>query len=476
MATETRSKMLRVGYLTPARNLDPRTSWDVESSFVIRHVFETPFGNPYGSTDVEPDLFSGPLQVRGGRSTVYEAQVRPGIRFSDGSEMTAQDVVRSLRSAPPIQDEAEVSAEGDRVVFALRRPNARLDLALSHYQCSVFKQVGKTLWGTGPYAIAADSTPTRVRLTRNPHYRRPVAIDEVRFDTYEPDAQGRATGLIAALESGEVDLSLSLGRDDIDQVKGVRKSLLPGVSLAMLYLNCESPKLRDRRVRAAIARCIDRLPIAASSYANPLAFAASSLTPRPMGAADVDSTYDVAAALALLAEAGVHKPEVLSLRLPWGPRPYLPYPQRVGALLAEQIGKLGIRVDLKPMASSNDFMKSSIDGSFDMTLAGWIADTMDPCDFMESNLASNRVPQADNIAVASNHGRLRSAEMDAAIDAYRGDRRAENLEAITRIADREMPLVPLMYGPASSVRSYRVTNFKPTSLWYVPIEELDVNV
>ncbi|MCM2257204.1 MAG: ABC transporter substrate-binding protein [Vicinamibacteria bacterium] len=473
MATETRSKTFRVGYLTPARNLDPRTSWDVESSFVIRHVFETPFGNPYGSTDVEPHLFSGPLQARDGGSKVYEARVRPGIRFSDGSELTAQDVVNSLRTAPPIQDEAAVSVEGDRVVFALRRPNARLDLALSHYQCSVFKQDGKNLIGTGPYSIA-ESTPAHVKLRRNPHYRRPVAIEEVRFDTYEPDAQGRASRLIAALESGEVDLSLSLGRDDIDQVKGVRKSLLPGVSLAMLYLNCESPRLRDPRVRTAIARAIDRLPLAATSYANPLAFAASSLTPRPLGAADVDCTYDVEAALALLAQPGVHKPDVLTLRLPWGPRPYMPYPQRVGDLLAAQIGKLGIRVEFKPMASSSDFMKTSVEGSYDMTLAGWIADTMDPCDFMESNLASNRVPQSDNLAVSSNLGRLRSAEMDAAIDAFRGDRRAENLQAITRIADREVPLVPLMYGPASSVRSYRVTNFKPTSLWYVPIEELDV--
>ncbi len=475
MTTETRSKMLRVGYLTPARNLDPRTSWDVESSFVIRHVFETPFGSPHGSTDVEPQLFSGPLLARGSGSTVYEARVHPGIRFSDGSEMTAEDVVRSLRSAPPIQDEAEVSAEGDRVVFALRRPNARLDLALSHYQCSVFRANGKTLLGTGPYLIATESTPAHVKLRRNPHYRRPVAIDEVRFDTYEPDAEGRASRLIAALESGEVDLSLSLGRDDIDQVKGVRKSLLPGVSLAMLYLNCESPRLGDRRVRTAIARCIDRMPIAATSYANPLAFAATSLTPRPMGTADVDCTFDLDAAKRLLAEPGVHKPDSLVLRLPWGPRPYLPYPQRAGDLVAAQIGQLGIRVQCKPMASSSDFMKTSVEGSYDMTLAGWIADTMDPCDFMESNLASNRVPQADNLAVSSNLGRLRSPEMDAAIDAFRGDRRAENLLAITRIADREVPLVPLMYGPASSVRSYRVTNFKPTSLWYVPIEELDVN-
>lgn len=474
MPAETPRKTLRVGYLTPARNLDPRTSWDVESSFVIRHVFETPFANVYGSTDVEPNLFAGPLQKRAGAGTVFEAQLRPGVRFSDGSPLTPEDVVRSLRSAAPVQDAAEVQLEGDRIVFSLRRPNARFDLALSNYQCSVYRQKGKELLGTGPYQVVPESTPERIRLVRNPHYRRHVPIDEVRFDTYAPSADGRAQALIAALESGEVDLSMSLGRDDIDAVKGVRKTLLPGVSLAMLYLNCESPRLRDRRVRTAIARCIDRLAIAATSYANPLAFAASSLTPRPLGPADVVATQDLKAALALLAEPGVARPDQLTLRMPWGPRPYLPYPQRVGDLLAEQIQKLGMRVEFKPTASSSEFLKTSVDGSYDMTLAGWLADTMDPCDFLESNLASNRVPQADNLAVASNLGRLRSPEMDAAIDAFRGDRRPENLEAITRIADQEVPLVPLMYGPAASVRTYRLANFKPTSLWYVPIEELDV--
>ena len=117
MPPETRPKSLTVGYLAPARNLDPRTAWDVESSFVIRHVFEAPFGNVYGSTEIEPCLFSGPLQGRDARGTVFEAQVRPGVLFSDGSPLRTEDVVRCLRASPSVREEAEVKAEGDRVVF-----------------------------------------------------------------------------------------------------------------------------------------------------------------------------------------------------------------------------------------------------------------------------------------------------------------------------------------------------------------------
>lgn len=468
------AKTLRVGYLMPANNLDPRGSWDVESSFVIRHVFETPFDTVYGGTDVAPQLFREPLRAVPGRTSALEADLREDIRFSDGTTLTAEDVVRSLSTAAPLQHQAEVRAEGDRVVFVLRRPNARFDLVLSNYQCSVFRHLGASAVGTGPYQIAPGSTASCVRLVRNPYYRRPVAIDEVQFQTYPPDPDGRARALIAALETGEVDLSLSLGRDDIDAVKGVRKTLLPGVSLALLYLNCESPRLSDRRVRSAIARCIDRLAIATSCYSNPLAFSAISLVPRPLGSADIPLDYDLPAARALLDEAPT-VPEVLRLRMPWGPRPYLAYPQRVGDLVAEQIRQLGIRIEFVPTATSSDFMKSSIDGSYDLTLAGWVADTMDPCDFLESNLASQCIPHGgDSLAVSSNLGRLRSPELDSAIEAYRGDRKEEHLREITGIVGREVPLVPLMYGPAASVRTYRVQNFRPTALWYVPIEELDV--
>ncbi len=472
--TASHPKSLTVGYLAPARNLDPRKSWDVESSFVVRHVFEPPFGNVYGSTEIEPCLFAGPLRPRDAKGTAFDAELRPGVLFSDGSPLRIEDVVRCLRESPAVREEAEVKAEGERVVFQLRRPNARFDLALSHYQCSVYREQRGALLGTGPYLIAPESTPERVRLLRNPHFRKPPAIDEVLFLSYPPEADGRARSLLQAIEQGQVDLSLSLGRDDIDAAKGVRKVLLPGVSLAMLYLNCESPRLRDPRVRAAVARAVDRLAIAGACYANPLAFAATSLTPRPLGPADLRLEFDLAAARALLAQPGVERPERLTLRLPWGPRPYLSYPQRVGDLLAAQLGQIGIPVEFKPTRTSTEFLQSSVSGSYDLTLAGWIADTMDPCDFLESNLASYRVPQGGNLAVAANLGRLRSPEMDAAIDRFRGDRSTENLEALTQVADREVPIVPLMYGPASSVRAYRVDRFKPTSLWYVPVEELDV--
>lgn len=464
-------KVLRVGFLTSVLHLDPAAAQDVESSFVLRHIFEAPFDTVYGSTDIEPRLFRGPLEAHG---DTLEAELRDDVFFSDGVRLTAAHVADSLRGAALIAAQAGVRALGERLIFTLKRPNARFDLALSHFECSVVRRAGGQLLGSGPYALAPDSTPTLVHLLRNPHHRPAAPIDEVYFRAYVPDADGRATALLAALEDGTVDLSLSLGRQDIEAARNVRKSILPGVSTAILFFNCERPRLRDRRVRGALARAIDRLQIARSSYANPLAFVATSLTPRPLGPLDDGLGFDLAQAQALLNEPGVVRPEKLDLLLVWAPRPYLPYPHKVVQIVAEQIGRLGIRVDVHQPASSQEFTEALRRGEYDVALSGWVADTMDPHDFLEALLSSDRIVRDDNAPVACNIARLRSPEMDRALERVRSQRDSANLQAIVDVVNREAPLVPLMYGPTAAVHSYRVRNFKPSPLWYVPAEQLDV--
>jgi peptide/nickel transport system substrate-binding protein len=472
MTSSASPKVLRIGFLTPVLHFEPATAHDVESSFVLRHIFEAPFDVAYGSTEVEPRLFRGPLQKRGDE---YEAELRDDIFFSDGERLTAEHLAASLNAAALLASQAGVRAKGQRLVFSLARPNARFDLALSHFDCSVQRRVGQRLLGTGPYVLAPDSTPTFVRLLRNPHHRPAPAIDEVHFLTYPPDPDARATALLKALEEGSVDLSLSLGRQDIEAARNVRKSILPGASTAILFLNGDSPRLRDRRVRQALAHGLDRYELARSSYANPLAFAASSLTPRQLGSVEDSLSYDPARAQTLLTAPGVEPPQKLDLLLAWAPRPYLPYPQKVAGLVCEQLGRLGVSVKVHQPPTSEEFTRAATRGTHDLVLSGWVADTLDPHDFLEALLSSERIMRPENAAVACNLGRLRSAEMDAALARFRAVREAANVAAITDVLAREAPLVPLMYGPAASVHSYRVRHVKPSPLWYVPAEKLDLD-
>ncbi len=468
-----RPKVLTVGLLTPVETLDLRVPHH-DSVLILKQILETPFGLVPGTTDVVPQLFDGPLEEAAGAALpTYRARLRPGILFSDGTPLTAAHVARSLRATPLVSDQAEVTAEDDQVVLVLRRPNRRFDIQLTHNQCAVSRTAGSTLTGTGPYRLAARD-PGVVRLEKNPHFRRDVAIDEVVFRTYPLDAEGRPTALAQALETGEVDLSIVLPRDAAGRLAGVRKSIRPGVSTAVVFLNTESPALHDVRLRRIIALSVNRQEFASEFFANPLAFVATSLLPPGLAPADDGLGFDPGRAQALLAEPGVRMPARLSLVLTWAPRPYLPNPERAAAILATQLAPLGVALDVVRTSSITDYYDKMIEGQYDLVLGGWSADTPDPSDFLETLLASDRVPSFGNQAVAANGGRLRCPELDQAMAEYRAERTAAHLDAIMRLVREQVPLVSLIHGSTCTVSSFRVANLKPSPLAFLDFSVLDL--
>lgn len=474
MDASSQPKVLQVGVLTGAFNLDPLKAQDVDSLFVLRQVVEAPFATRPGTTDLETALFNGPLKRDPESPNTLRAQLRPELVFSDGQPVTAQDVAECLSKVALVREQAEVEAHEEEVVFRLRVPNPRFDVTLSHPQCSIHRWQGGRLLGTGPYQLGPASPPGTLRLVRNPRHREPVRIDEVCFRSYPLDAEGKPSALAEAIQDGEAHYTNVLARDDINALSGVRKSFLPGISTSILYLNTQSPRLADARVRQAIAHAIDRIEVARSAYTNALAFAAPGLLPRSLGVANDTLGYDPARSRELLDQPGVGRPRRLTLLMMWAPRPYLPYPERYRDAIAKALAKHGIEVVAVPTTSSLEYAAKLIAGEEDMVLAGWVADVMDPADFLEANLASNRVPNEENISVSTNSGRLVSPEMDAALAAYRTERSSESLEEVMRVMSEQASLVPLAYGPTTAVVSYRVKDFKPSPLSIFPLSQLDL--
>lgn len=475
MTTDDSTKVLRVGFLTGQPNLNPRQAQDIDSLFVLRQIVEAPFASKPGEAELEPILFTGGLERDPSDARTCRARVRDGIRFSDGKPLTAADVADCLsRTALVEEHAAAIEARGDEVVFFLRRPNPSFDVTLSHPQCSIYRRVGADLVGTGAYRLAESGSQDSMRLVRNPHHRVEAPIGEVRFQVYPLDDDGVPTALLRAIESGEVDFTSSLSRDDVNALTGVRKSILPGISTSALYLNTKSPRLADRRLRQAIARSIDRVEVARTAFSNALAFAAPSILPRVLGSADDELSYDPGVASELVQASGIQVPDRLTLLMMWGPRPYLPKPQRYFEVIAKNLGRIGIEVVPVPTASGQEFIEKSIVGEEDLILSGWVADVMDPADFLEANLASFRVPTAENISVSSNCGRLASPVMDLALAAYRSERTADRLDDVMRVLSDEAPLVPLTYGPTTAVWSFQVKGFTPSPLSILPLSQLDL--
>jgi peptide/nickel transport system substrate-binding protein len=175
--------------------------------------------------------------------------------------------------------------------------------------------------------------------------------------------------------------------------------------------------------------------------------------------------HDPKKAAALLGAVGDARPKRLSLFLIYGPRPYLPDPRAVADHLAAQIGTLGIEVVVRQAESMSDFFREMERGDYDLALSGWVADTPDPADFLYAILSPEAIPRAGRrIVIDGNVSRWRNAQVEAALERYRRDPSEKNKAAVLEPVTREMPLLPLMYGPTIYVYSPRVAGFKPSPL------------
>ena len=124
-----RNKVLRVGFLTPVTDLDPHHASDYAGHAVLSQIFETPF-TVKAEGAIEPVLFAEHLvDESAGAGEVYVGRVRPGIQFSDGTELTAAQVASSFRRGLRTGDHTRVEVEGDRVRFRLAEAQSSTEKA-----------------------------------------------------------------------------------------------------------------------------------------------------------------------------------------------------------------------------------------------------------------------------------------------------------------------------------------------------------
>ena len=457
------SKVVRVGILSAIGKIDPREAVDDISGMILGQIFETPYAIAAGQTDVRPQLFE-PLRQEG--RLQYSAAVRPGIRFSDATPLTAQLAAFSLRASKVLENKAIVEVREERVWFTLSAPNPRFDLILTQDNCAIVLDRGTQLLGTGAFmfeqrpALRSLQSASEIRLVRNPHYRGTTLVDEVHFRVCPADEDGTPAQLVEALRHGAVDVTTALTLADLSthQLTGLSPSMQPGHSTGILFFNTERRPLADTNVRRAIALAIDLHEIASRSYEkNPAAFIAASLLPPLMGRSSGLPSTDKEAAKQMLEASGA-KPSRLSLLIPWAPRPYLPKPLPVAQAIQKQLAGIGIVVDVVETNSNEAFFGDLNRGNYDMALAGWIADTPDPADFFEALLWSRSGTEH-----YSNLSHWKHAATDDALARFRESPTEENKRTIHALVRDEAPLVPLIYGQSVVLHSRKMRNVALTA-------------
>jgi len=455
------TEAFRVGFVNRWERRDPRTGLNYASFLVQAHIYEPVYRLAAGSNRIHPVLLDYPLQQepeQGG--LVYSATVRRGARFSDGTELTAEHIAASLEKTAAFKIQASATARGDRVVFKLKQPNARFELLLARFDNCIVLERGREFLGTGPYVLAPDPQPECFRLVRNPYFPDKVRLAEIECRVYPLSPDGRRQKLLAAVNRGEVDFTEELARDELTRVEKMRKCIDLGYCTSMLFFNTEKPVFQDNRVRLAFAGAIDRKALAAHSYANALAFAATGALPPALGSSPDLIMHDLGTARDLLNKAGVSPATPLVLAVIPIPRPYLPEPRATAELVVAQLSHLGFRVEIRQPRDLAEYQDVCRRGAYDMMLSGWIPDTADSVDFMESLVASHSVPA--NIIQAtrgSNLSRWRNTSMDEMLQKQRINPDPSNWRNICDLLRKEVPMFPLMYGPRIAVVSWRAKNF-----------------
>jgi len=230
----------------------------------------------------EPDLTLKPVLAQSWApnddGTVWTFKLRRGVKFHNGQQMTADDVVATFdRLSDPEGSSNALSvfrgllAKGGTrkvdnytVAFHLEKPNGNFPYAVSidNYNAIILPEkmednYEKTFMGTGPFRIESYRPRVGATLVRNPEYWGARALpDRVEFSFYaEPQAR------LIALQAGEVDM--------LDAVPVVMSPVLqrnPDIKLIPvnssnhrpMHMKCDRPPFADKRVRQALALTLDR--------------------------------------------------------------------------------------------------------------------------------------------------------------------------------------------------------------------------
>ena len=278
--------------------------------------------------------------------TQMRISLRKGVKFSDGSPFSADDVVFSLTRAMGKTSNYAVYAQGiDKVVkvddstvdVMLKAPTPTLVNQLTELRImsrawaeknkSVEPKDIKTqeetfahrnAMGTGPFMVKEWQPDQRLVMVANPHYwgKNPGNVTEV---VYTP-IKSQATRL-AALLSGETDFVLDPSPQDLGRLRGdAAMKVMDGVENRTLFLGMDQHRdelvgssvkgknpLKDVRVRKALYQAIDVAAIQRVTLRGLGQSTGTLISPQVNGwtkKADVRWPYDAKAAQKLLADAG----------------------------------------------------------------------------------------------------------------------------------------------------------------------------
>lgn len=461
---------VRLAYPNGIVTLDPHAHDDAVTRSLLFAVYE-PLVTLSPDLEVEPGLAERWVTPD---PTTWRFTLRHGVRFHDGRELTAKDVVASLRHAcwdddsavasylTSVSDVRQVEGTTDVVEVTTAAP---FPLLLTRLAMAPIVPDGRSPTrpvGTGPYLWRAGTVDGPVLLERWRGYWGPSpAIERIRVEFLGTD------DAMPAIREGGLDV---IARASIDFVRSHhlgpewRVVRAPSLATTLLGLNVQRWPLSDPRVREAIDVAIDRRELVQAAYPDGDAEAAVSVIPAevfgfsPTGHL---TAADPERARRLLAEAGVGADVELELD-------HAGVPQQSLDFIKASLARVGLRV--KPVSYPWEaFYRRLMAGDSDISLFGWNFPFADASDFLDPVVHTREPDRRFGLQNSSGYSNAQVDRwMEEAATEPRSSPRLELLrKALARVAD-DRPYLPLYHRVRLSLVRHPFTLQARGGAWVLP--------
>ena len=439
---------LRIAMSAEPSSVDPHYHVLTPNNMLTRHVYE-----PLVGQDKNQALY--PVLAESWKpidDTTWEFKLRKGVKFLDGSEFTADDVVATFERAPNVPRSPssfaayvrgktleKVDSHTIRIKTAAPAPLVPTDLSTFGIIPKSCKDTttedfnaGKcAAGGTGPFKYVEFKPGDRVTMARNDSYwgQKP-AWEKVtfRFMTSSPTR-------VAALLAGDVDLIENVPTSDVERLKAnANLQVVSTVSNRVIYFHMDhfrevSPfikakdgseiknPLRDKRVRQALSMAINRQAIVDRIMEKEAIPAGQLLPDQFFGTSKKlkPTPFNLDGAKKMLADAGF--PNGFKMKM-HGPNGRYLNDTKIIEAVAQMWTRLGLEVEVETMPSANFFSRASQGApgnlpEFSMILVGWSAGTGESSDSLKALLTT--FDSAKGMG-ATNRGRYSNKAFDAKVE------------------------------------------------------------
>jgi len=467
---------LTVGLGTDVTAIDPHYHNLTPNNNVAAHIFGY-LVQRNEKSQLEPGLATEWKTVD---PLTWEFKLRRGVKFHDGSDFTAADVLASIERVPTVPNSPSpftVYTKQIKEITLVDPYTIRFKTATPYplmpsdmTQVAIISKStakastddfnsGKAAIGTGPYKLVRYAKSDRIELARNDAYwGGKTPWEKVTLRLLPQDASR-----VAALLSGDVQVIENVPTSDVAKLKqDKRLAIYRTVADRLIYLHMDSDRdvspfvtdkagkllaknpLKDPHVRKAISKAINR-PAIVEKVMEGEAIPAGQLVPDFLFGATKNlkvEPFDPAGAKKLLAEAGYPGGFGLTIH---APNNRYVNDAKIAQAVAQMLARVGIDTKVVAMPSATYFTQAT-DLKFSFMLLGWSTGTGEASSSLKALLMTyNR----DKGYGTANRGRYSSGKVDAltedALQIVDDAKREAMLQRATELAINDTGIIPLHF-------------------------------